>query len=963
MKKMLSVLIACAILILTCPISPISLAWEYESFDRLITVGGKSVLYDMTLDDVIELFGEPKLTTGSMFGGKACTFYGENYSDYLYIETFEDGSIAAYGSVSPDFETDTLSFGDTTDGVVRHEYRVTDQDDKVFGLVRYRDFQSGLTDEYFENAVENNMNLCKHAVEMWNAVSYLYGYNTPTRFDEHTFYVSQQLADNCSDLYEYCFNTNQDSYFNPIGSGTIMWCGEYQYPNPLMFAVGAIRYECPEGFPASFIVRKTTWDAVCTSGGFVNPELFREKKVVPYTAEETELLKQVRETYHESTSMFNEGYEEGYYAVEPQFESLPLVGGMLNEKIAKGAVDFLNAIRIGARLAPLEYSRELSEGAQWKATLTRYIAKQGIPNPDPHNPDKPEGVSDEFYEKAMLGSGENLFMCGYFSTNVIGSLSYALDDSYGSGQYYARGHRYILLNPNWTEIGVGNTEQQGCHKTSGYRESDVEIVAWPSNGIMLAEAMALPQTMYTCKFYNGYLSDESTVVIVKCLNTDQTWRIAQDTLTSEQALNASGNLVSYTDSSIAFSIGNVYEITFENLLDSDGNRTSYTYRSVYEKAYVNEESDLPTQLTLSVDRTGVEIGESRKIKATVTPETAVNMMVKWSSSDPSVVTVNANGIVTGIANGSAVITAVTEEGQIKASCTVKVCSGHTWNGGTVMQASTCETEGLMTYTCTKCNATKQEVIAIIDHIFPELTYMNSEYHMGTCTMCLRSKAREHTWDDGKITKEPTQSSTGIKTYTCTGCGTTKTEKIEKLKTTAQPKVTTDPKTTAAATTAAPVKTTGVTTTQSTTTAAQPTSSVRTDLPSPVTSMTAPETQTVIPSVSDETPETNAPETSVSSPKTSTVPVQTSESEPVTTEKAVAILPNETSAAASSTDGFTSPTTASPVARPDQTENNSGDASSAPLYIVIGAAAAALVLFAVVLILIIRKGSENNRIRK
>ncbi len=39
---------------------------------------------------------------------------------------------------------------------------------------------------------------------------------------------------------------------------------------------------------------------------------------------------------------------------------------------------------------------------------------------------------------------------------------------------------------------------------------------------------------------------------------------------------------------------------------------------------------------------------------------------------------------------------------------------------------------------------------------------------------------QHTWDAGKITKQPTTSEEGVKTFTCTGCGATKTEPIEKL---------------------------------------------------------------------------------------------------------------------------------------------------------------------------------------
>ena len=36
---------------------------------------------------------------------------------------------------------------------------------------------------------------------------------------------------------------------------------------------------------------------------------------------------------------------------------------------------------------------------------------------------------------------------------------------------------------------------------------------------------------------------------------------------------------------------------------------------------------------------------------------------------------------------------------------------------------------------------------------------------------------EHTWDNGKVTTEPTETTPGIRTYTCKSCGKTKTEVI------------------------------------------------------------------------------------------------------------------------------------------------------------------------------------------
>ena len=72
---------------------------------------------------------------------------------------------------------------------------------------------------------------------------------------------------------------------------------------------------------------------------------------------------------------------------------------------------------------------------------------------------------------------------------------------------------------------------------------------------------------------------------------------------------------------------------------------------VYVGAYVPVTGvSLPASLDIVVSNTG-------SLTATITPANASNKAVTWSTSNPAVATVDANGVVTGIASGDAVITA------------------------------------------------------------------------------------------------------------------------------------------------------------------------------------------------------------------------------------------------------------------------------------------------------------------
>ena len=76
-----------------------------------------------------------------------------------------------------------------------------------------------------------------------------------------------------------------------------------------------------------------------------------------------------------------------------------------------------------------------------------------------------------------------------------------------------------------------------------------------------------------------------------------------------------------------------------------------------------------TEITLNATSQKLLTGKTVTLTATVTPSDTTDTVV-WTSSDESVATVSAEGVVTGVKAGTAVITATA--GSVKAECTVTV---------------------------------------------------------------------------------------------------------------------------------------------------------------------------------------------------------------------------------------------------------------------------------------------------
>ena len=84
-----------------------------------------------------------------------------------------------------------------------------------------------------------------------------------------------------------------------------------------------------------------------------------------------------------------------------------------------------------------------------------------------------------------------------------------------------------------------------------------------------------------------------------------------------------------------------------------------------------------TDVTLDASAS-VAVGGKIQLTPTITPENASNKNVSWSSSAPGIATVDNDGKVTGVAEGEAVITVTTDDGNKTAACTVTVTKQKTY---------------------------------------------------------------------------------------------------------------------------------------------------------------------------------------------------------------------------------------------------------------------------------------------
>ena len=105
--------------------------------------------------------------------------------------------------------------------------------------------------------------------------------------------------------------------------------------------------------------------------------------------------------------------------------------------------------------------------------------------------------------------------------------------------------------------------------------------------------------------------------------------------------------------------------------------TTYGY-SIYELEVYGTSSTVPvTGVSVSPVSAKINIGGTQQLTPTVSPSNASNKNVSYTSSDPSVASVNSSGLVTGIKAGNTTITVTTVDQAKTATSSITVASSGT----------------------------------------------------------------------------------------------------------------------------------------------------------------------------------------------------------------------------------------------------------------------------------------------
>ncbi len=177
-------------------------------------------------------------------------------------------------------------------------------------------------------------------------------------------------------------------------------------------------------------------------------------------------------------------------------------------------------------------------------------------------------------------------------------------------------------------------------------------------------------------YINGLVDDLNPIAVTGVMVTP-----SSTTIDSSQTVQLKATISPYnaTNKNVSWSSSNTSIATVDSLgVVSGVNYGSAVITATTQDGGFTAQSSITvavipvTGITVSPSSVDVAAGDTTRLTAVVQPSNAGNKTVTWSSSDSSVATVSSSGLVTGVGEGTAVITAATQDGNFKATANITV---------------------------------------------------------------------------------------------------------------------------------------------------------------------------------------------------------------------------------------------------------------------------------------------------
>ena len=429
-------------------------------------------------------------------------------------------------------------------------------------------------------------------------------------------------------------------------------------------------------------------------------------------------------------------------------------------------------------LQPLQYDYDLEKTAMQRAAEIAIIYSHTRPN----NKD----TFSAFYENSVYYTyaGENI-AAGYGTADSVND-GWREDNELYAGQ----GHRRNMLNSKFNCVGIGHVYYNGFHywvENFAYRD---KVNTTPVSADNTETTLTIP--VATSKISNFNITFDKDEYSLK---TGESTSIS----VSDPAISVFGHwgsrFVFVTDTpdlTIADSTVATLSGTITGISEGDTTISASLYGlTAHQTAAVkvhnceNHWDDGKITTPPTCTKTGV-----KQYTCTICSETKTEEIAALGHDYSSDWTIDTAAACETVGSKSHHCTRC----DSKKDVTEIPASGHSWNDGAITTEPTCTDEGVKTFTCNACGKTRTEAVAALGHNYSSdwtidtaaacETVGSKSHH---CTRCDSKKditeipaPGKHTWNNGVITKPATIAEEGVKTYTCTVCGVTRTETIAKL---------------------------------------------------------------------------------------------------------------------------------------------------------------------------------------